>query len=149
MAQYVNLLSLRGGSPRMKLGENSVVFSNTESQGDQILETGGSVWLWLGGHSSCWIKAHRAQESSSIGGIVCPLMEMPVVTFWAADFCCDTSPVSYLFPKPGPPQPILWTHSICYCEISSRDKLAKLHFQFFLKTLIGIFSKLAPVGVVN
>lgn len=43
MAQYVNLLSLRGGPPRMKLDENSVVFSTTESQGDQILETGGSV----------------------------------------------------------------------------------------------------------
>lgn len=74
---------------------------------------------------------------------------MPVVTFWAADFCCNASPISYLFPKPGPAQPILWTHSICYREISSQDKLAKLHFQFFLRTLIGIFSKLATVGVVN
>lgn len=39
MAQYVNLLSLGSSPPRMKLGENSIVFSTTESQGDQILET--------------------------------------------------------------------------------------------------------------
>lgn len=99
--------------------------------------------------SSCWNKAQRSQESSSIGSIVCPLLEMLLVTFWVGSYCWDASPLFLTS------FPIMAFHNqFCeltqyFREISSQDKFTELKFQFFLRALIGIVGKLVTARVVN
>lgn len=101
------------------------------------------VWPVVG---SCLIEPHPSQEPSKTGSIVCPLLEMLVVTFGLKLFLLACllcfSPLS----NPGPPQPVLQTHSIFFHEVPSQDKLAELSFS---SKNSDVVSRLATVRVIQ